>query len=140
MNPLTIEWIDKAEADYATAGRELRVRNKPNYDAVCFHAQQMAEKYLKGFLQEHRVPFRKTHNLIELLNLCLTLDATIDFQRPNLDFLNDYSVRYRYPGDWADRTQARQAFRAATSERGLGNCEVICQIGLICKHILDFRF
>jgi hypothetical protein len=37
MNPLTSEWIEKAEGDYATAGRELRVRRQPNYDAVCFH-------------------------------------------------------------------------------------------------------
>ena len=54
---------------------------------------------------------------MNLLNLCLSVDATIDLQRPNLDFLNDYAVRYRYPGDWADRTQARQAYRAATDVR-----------------------
>lgn len=50
MNPLTTEWVEKAEGDYATAKRESRVRRNPNYDAVCFHAQQMAEKYLKAFL------------------------------------------------------------------------------------------
>lgn len=38
MNPLTIEWINKAEGDYATANREFRVRKTANYDAVCFHA------------------------------------------------------------------------------------------------------
>ncbi|MDR3572998.1 MAG: hypothetical protein P4L50_04015 [Anaerolineaceae bacterium] len=42
MNPLTIEWIDKAEGDLLTAQREYRARNRPNYDAVCFHGQQMA--------------------------------------------------------------------------------------------------
>jgi hypothetical protein len=34
------EWVAKAEGDYATAGRELRARRHPNYDAACFHAQQ----------------------------------------------------------------------------------------------------
>ncbi len=48
MNRLTAEWVDKAEGDYATAGRELRARVHPNYDASCFHAQQAAEKYLKA--------------------------------------------------------------------------------------------
>lgn len=48
MNPLTLEWFDKAEGDLATASREIRARRKPNYDAVCFHAQQAAEKYLKA--------------------------------------------------------------------------------------------
>ncbi len=43
MKPLTREWVNKAEGDYATAGRELRARKSPNYDAACFHAQQCAE-------------------------------------------------------------------------------------------------
>jgi hypothetical protein len=36
MNPLTVEWIDKASADLATAGREMRARKDPNYDASAF--------------------------------------------------------------------------------------------------------
>jgi HEPN domain-containing protein len=40
--------VTKAEGDFLTAGRELRARKSPNYDAVCFHAQQCAEKYLKA--------------------------------------------------------------------------------------------
>jgi HEPN domain-containing protein len=50
MNPLTVEWVDKAEGDMATAKRELRARKQPNYDATCFHAQQCVEKYLKALL------------------------------------------------------------------------------------------
>ena len=60
MRALTTEWVEKAEGDYATAGREIRARRRPNYDAVCFHAQQTAEKYLKAFLQENDVAFPKT--------------------------------------------------------------------------------
>ena len=55
MNPLTLEWIESAEGDFATAGRELRARKNPNYDAACFHAQQCAEKYLKAILQEQSI-------------------------------------------------------------------------------------
>lgn len=40
MNPLTLEWVEKAEGDLLTARREYRARRSPNYDAVCFHAQQ----------------------------------------------------------------------------------------------------
>ena len=50
MKPLTSEWVEKAEADRSTARRELRVRKAPNFDAVCFHSQQCAEKYLKAVL------------------------------------------------------------------------------------------
>jgi len=44
MNPLTREWVEKAEGDFTIAERELRARKTPIYDAVCFHAQQCAEK------------------------------------------------------------------------------------------------
>ena len=65
MKPATSEWVAKAEGDYLTAGRELRARKSPNYDAVCFHAQQCAEKYLKAVLQENERNIPKIHNLIE---------------------------------------------------------------------------
>jgi HEPN domain-containing protein len=52
MNPLTLEWINKAEGDLISAQREYRARNQPNYDSACFHAQQCIEKYLKAWLHE----------------------------------------------------------------------------------------
>jgi len=52
MKPITAEWVAKAEGDFATLERESRVRKHPNYDGICFHAQQCAEKYLKaGYLK-----------------------------------------------------------------------------------------
>ena len=57
MTPLTKEWVRKDEGDFATAERELAVTSAPNYDAVCFHAQQCIEKYLKARLQEVGVQF-----------------------------------------------------------------------------------
>ena len=110
MNALTAEWVEKAEGDFATAGREVRARKQPNYDATCFHAQQAAEKYLKAYLQEHGTSIPRTHSLIELLELVLTFDPGTEPQRSNLIILDRYAVRYRYPGDSADRKEARQAW------------------------------
>jgi HEPN domain-containing protein len=62
MNPVLAEWIEKAEADYYTAEREYRARKNTNYDAVCFHAQQCVEKYIKAILVFRDIPFHKTHN------------------------------------------------------------------------------
>jgi len=67
MKPLTREWVEKAEGDFATARRELRARKDPNYDAACFHAQQCVEKYLKACLQEEDLSFGRIHNLSALL-------------------------------------------------------------------------
>ena len=113
MNELTTEWIAKAEGDYATADRERRARRRPNYDAACFHAQQTAEKYLKAFLQEQSANFPKTHSLIELLEIALPFDESLELQRELLVQLERYAVRYRYPGESADKDEARAALRAA---------------------------
>lgn len=40
MHALIKEWVEKAEGDFQTPNRELRVRKAPNYDAVCFHCLQ----------------------------------------------------------------------------------------------------
>ena len=117
MNELTTEWVAKAEGDYATAERELRARRHPNYDAVCFHAQQTVEKYLKAFLQEQSASFPKTHSLIELLEIALSIDKSLELQRELLVQLERYAVRYRYPGESADKDEARAALRAAMTAR-----------------------
>jgi HEPN domain-containing protein len=117
MNELTIEWVQKAEGDYDTARRELRARRRPNYDAVCFHAQQTAEKYLKAFLQERASSLPRTHNLIELLEICLSVDPAFELTRRPLVLLDRYAVRYRYPGEFAEKDEARAAVQAATIVR-----------------------
>ena len=117
MNDLMAEWVEKAEGDHATPRRELRARRHPNYDAACFHAQQTAEKYLKAFLQEHGVAFPRTHSLIELLELCLLLDASFERQRGWLVLLDRYAVRYRYPGESADKAEARLAVKTVAAVR-----------------------
>ena len=76
MNPAVAEWVSKAEGDFATAGRELRARTKPNYDAVCFHCQQCAEKYLKADLQANNKHIPKIHFLLELLAMILKFDTS----------------------------------------------------------------
>ncbi len=119
MNELLAEWIEKAEGDYATAQRELRARKRVNYDAVCFHGQQMAEKYLKALLFKGGVDFPKTHSLIELIQLALPLDATLDMQKELFDRLEGYAVQYRYPGVTASKDEARIAFRAAKQIRAV---------------------
>ena len=40
MTELVRGWVQKAEADIRTAEREAHVAEEPNWDAVCFHAQQ----------------------------------------------------------------------------------------------------
>jgi HEPN domain-containing protein len=117
MRALTQEWIDKAEGDFHTASREARARKAPNYDAVCFHGQQCAEKYLKAYLQEQGQRFPRVHDLIELLELCLLYDGTFDSQRNLLKDLTKYAVEFRYPGELATKDDALAALQAMKAVR-----------------------
>ncbi len=117
MHVLTLEWIQKAEGDYMTALRESRARKSPNFDAVCFHAQQCAEKYLKAFLQEQEHYFPPTHKLILLLEMCLEHEASLEFQREFLQLLDRYAIKFRYPGENAIRSDAKEAVKAMIAVR-----------------------
>ncbi|MFZ5878005.1 MAG: HEPN domain-containing protein [Chloroflexota bacterium] len=117
MKTTTAEWVSKAEGDFVTAGRELRARKSPNYDAVCFHAQQCAEKYLKAMLQEHEKQIPKIHNLIELMILCEELDKSFEMLRADLVTMERFSVRVRYPGEIAEKEDAQSAYAAAGTVR-----------------------
>lgn len=89
----------------------------PNYDAVCFHSQQCAEKYLKACLQEENIAFNKTHDLGTLLNLLLPVKPTWATLRPTLDALTTYAVEFRYPGVSANQALATQAFQDCVAIR-----------------------
>lgn len=107
MNPVTNEWILKAENDYQSARVLLRQRSHFDFDGVCFHAQQCAEKYMKAVLTNHDLFFAKTHDLIALLEIMLTIYPLWESCREICLHLTDFATRYRYPGSSADRAQAR---------------------------------
>jgi HEPN domain-containing protein len=121
MQPLTQEWLNKAEGDFATAQRELRARKTPNYDAACFHAQQCVEKYLKARLQEAVIPFGKTHNLVVLLDLLRPLEPSWKSLslRPDVQVLSLFAVEIRYPGTSADKATAREMLKICRELRAL---------------------
>ena len=109
MSEVSQEWIDKAEGDYHTALREYRARKEPNYDAVCFHAQQCIEKYMKALLIANKMPYHRIHDLEVLLDSCLRVDPILDTIRSETQLLTQYAVNFRYPGESADKAEAAQA-------------------------------
>ena len=111
MKPIAAEWVGKAEGDFATVERETRARKAPNYDGVCFHAQQCAEKYLKALLVEADLPFLRTHDLVVLLDQLLPLYPLWEVYRSDLAYLSEFAVSFRYPGESADRESALDARR-----------------------------
>jgi HEPN domain-containing protein len=111
------EWVLKAEEDCEVATVLLRKRKRPTPNAVCFHCQQCCEKYLKAFLVKYNVIFPKTHDLLELHKLCLSVDSTFALISGLLNQLNPYSVEFRYPGEIATLEEAKAAAKAMKKVR-----------------------
>jgi len=109
MRPMTVEWVEKAEGDFAIVLRESRARKNPSYDGACFHAQQCAEKYLKARLCEAGIEFAKIHDLVALLDQALAVEPGWQEFRGDLAYLSDFAVAFRYPGESADKATAADA-------------------------------
>jgi HEPN domain-containing protein len=95
VSELAWEWLVRAERDLRVA-RYLLTMPDPPPESVGFHAQQCAEKALKGFLALHRVPFERRHDLNYLIDLCAPLDRDFEQFRAEADELTPYAVEFRY--------------------------------------------
>ena len=117
MNPLTLEWVERAEADYVTVQQLLLTADPRLHNIICFHAQQCIEKYLKAWLQEVNISVPRTHNLEELLALIVpTLSDWTDWQ-PDLKIIAEYAVEPRYPGPSRTAENTQHAMRVCDEVR-----------------------
>jgi HEPN domain-containing protein len=92
-------WFKKADHDLLSAEIILESGRKSlPLDTVCFHCQQVVEKYLKGFLSFHNIAFPRTHFLPTLLEQCQQQDATFGVLDEVVE-LSVYAVDVRYPDD-----------------------------------------
>ena len=91
-------WLAKADMDLRAAVHELTATPPFTADAV-FHAQQAAEKAMKGFLVWHDVPFRKTHDLAEIGHQCVGIDPSVEALLMRAAALTQYAWKFRYPGE-----------------------------------------
>jgi len=71
----------------------------PTYWPASFHAQQAAEKALKGLLTRHQIEFAKTHNIGELLQLTERAVPGFSVRLDSARDLSRHAVTDRYPGD-----------------------------------------
>ena len=115
---LVKEWVFYAEEDFKNAEHTLTMTEACPLSTVCFHAQQVVEKYIKAFLTFQAIPFARTHdteNLIYQLPNEIQLPLSIEEQR----LLTDYATVSRYPGEWEpiDRSDAELAFTCAQKVR-----------------------
>lgn len=89
-------WLTKADGDLRSA-RILLEAEPPETDVACFHSQQAAEKYLKGFLAYHGDEPPRTHNLTVLIDLGCAHEKRLDAIYEAAEALNPFAVHVRYP-------------------------------------------
>ena len=90
------DWISFANTDLIGA-KALLDLGENFLSLAAFHAQQAAEKSLKGYLVFNSIRVPKTHDIGDLLALIELKDNHFaELLKPCLD-LTDYAVAYRYP-------------------------------------------
>lgn len=131
---LTRAWLARASGDLRTADRMAQVPMEPG--AVAFHCQQAAEKALKAYLLRHDRPFRKAHELPELVNQCAEITPDFRALLEAADKLTPYIIAGRYPPDetegrfpaWAAEPTSEQAEEALRLAR-----EIVAFSGTVCQ-------
>ena len=108
-------WIAKAGNDLLCIRNNLAASQVPA-DAVCFHAQQAAEKAIKALIAARALAPQRTHDLTTLLNDAHAAGWSVDPLREPCEVVNPYSVTARYPGVHLDPTLAEARTCAAAGE------------------------
>lgn len=110
--------MDKAADDFGLAGYLLQ-EDSPYQEAICYHAQQAAEKQLKALLTWHDIQFPKTHDMETLLGLAEAAHPGISGSLGPSVALSAYAVELRYPDNRfeVDARTAEEAVRLASLVR-----------------------
>lgn len=99
-DPEVESYLRKAERNLATAVRMSEAG--PDFaDIICFHAEQCAEKSLKGLILALGSVPPRTHDLVVLQKALDRMDERNHHLEGFCLALSDYAVAPRYPG-WED--------------------------------------
>ena len=111
------EWYRFAAMDLDSA-EYLPKMNPVPIEIICYHCQQSAEKYLKGYLVLCGKRPPKTHDLDELCNLSLQLSDTFKDIADQCSDLAAYGIHSRYPMEiMLEEQDMRQALNSAKAVR-----------------------
>jgi len=111
----------KASHDIDAAERLLD-GDEPLSDVAVFHCQQGAEKALKAFLFWHDVPFRKTHELEELVDAATRIDQTIEALREPAARPDPFRLALPLPRRAGRAVRRRHPGGARGGPRGIRPC------------------
>lgn len=94
---LAREWFDSGESDFLYAKSGLK--EKIVFPQVAFLSQQVAEKFLKGFLVLNSTKPPRIHELPRLLDECVKINSNLENLRDACELLSGFYAETRYPPD-----------------------------------------
>lgn len=98
---LVKEWFKYSQNDLISARHLFEDLYPKQTEVACYHSQQCAEKALKGYIFFIDIEPPKTHNLIELCQICIEHDNEFSEIKNTCADLNPYGVAVRYPNELA---------------------------------------
>jgi len=98
---LVREWLKYSQNDLISARHLYNNLNPKQTEIACYLSQQCAEKALKGFILFKDIEPPKTHNLIELCQICINYDKSFLEILDDCADLTPYGVAVRYPNELA---------------------------------------
>jgi len=97
VNDFAQDWYRFAKMDSDAAYTLFDKMYPQPFEIICYHAQQSAEKLLKGFLVGNDIDPPKTHDLRLLNDMCVEIDERFIALEKMLSILSRYGVQPRYP-------------------------------------------
>jgi len=93
------QWLHRGEEELESA-EYLSIKHHPTPDeTICYLCQQSAEKYIKAFIYSNDIEPDKTHDLKDLLEVCIQFNADFSKLTSNAYMLTGYAVLPRYPNE-----------------------------------------
>ncbi len=96
VRPPELAWFEKAEKDFVMARRALDPEG-PIPEMACYHSQQCAEKYLKGYLVSQKMDFLYVLDLVYLTQRCKEREQAFTELEQAARILSKYGAGVRYP-------------------------------------------
>jgi HEPN domain-containing protein len=121
-------WRLKAEEDF-TAASILAEHGGPAA-TICFLCQQVAEKYLKGYLLLRRQSPKRIHHVDMLLEDCIAFDDSFQLLVDDAVFLKRYYIESRYPDDLAEDVRPEEVAAAMAAASHLRDF-VLAQVRML---------
>ena len=120
-------WLSRAKDDVLWAQDSFKTQH---FSGVCFLGQQAVEKALKAYLFLQNEKLIRTHDLLRLLEKCVTYDEVFVELKNACIVLSDYYIDTRYPDIWDrdrfdDKKMAEEALKLTIST--IDHIDVIMQ-------------